>query len=146
MSWPVGRFGHARCSNSCGEGKIPKLRGLRRSNRMLSQCQDLARRTRIATTVAACAALLWATGEAACLGYDPLVLPTYNLPQGGPMFRGNNPRFHNYEYQHPIPPVLQPDSYFYYRRPPYYTNFPPPYAYPYASPYLAPGVRPQVAP
>ena len=63
-----------------------------------------------------------------------------------PYFRGTAPRFRNYQYQYPIPPTAQPDSYFYYRRPPYYYNFAPPYAYPYTLPYYTPGPTPQIAP
>jgi len=92
------------------------------------------------------AAVMLALAASTCSAWEPNVFPTYNLPQNGPLFRGTTPRFHNNLYQYSIPPALQPDSYIYYRRPPYYSNFPPPYAYPYALPYYAPGVTPQVAP
>ena len=101
---------------------------------MFSQLFSRFRQLRHAALGATCAALLLCLGATNSLAYEPFVFPTYNLPQGGPLFRGNNPRFHNYQYQHPIPPVLQPDSYFYYRRAPYYTNFAPPPIYPYQRP------------
>ena len=63
-----------------------------------------------------------------------------------PYFRGTAPRFRNYQYQYPMSPMAQPDSYMYYRRPPYYYGFAPPYAYPYTLPYYMPGPPPQIAP
>jgi hypothetical protein len=63
-----------------------------------------------------------------------------------PYFRGAAPRFRNYQYQYPMSPQQLPESYFYYRRPPYYYGFAPPYAYPYTLPYYIPGPPPQIAP
>jgi len=56
------------------------------------------------------------------------------------------PRFHNYNFEYVFPQSAQPDSYMFYRRPPYYSIFPPPYTYPYALPSYGPGVTPSVAP
>ena len=69
-----------------------------------------------------------------------------NLVQRRRYFGNAAPRFHNYNFEYVFPQAAQPDSYMFYRRAPYYSNFPPPYTYPYTLPSYGPGVTPSVAP